>query len=234
MGNMKVIVLLFAGARDAVGEKSVDVSLPIGATAGKLLTELASLYPRFSGIAAVAQTAVNEEYVTKAHVLCDGDTVAVIPPVSGGSINASFQVVNRPIQADELHELVRSASDGAIVTFSGVVRDHTGDVKTSHLLYEAYAPMAEKKMAALAHEARSQWAVGDIAILHRVGRLEIGEISILASVASPHRGPAFEACSFIIDRLKTDVPVWKKEVGPAGNFWVEGPGEYSSAEGRME
>jgi len=231
---MKVEVLLFAGAKQAIGAGVLAVSLPDGATAGSLLNKLAGEYPAFLGLASVAQMAVNEAYVPKDHVLCDGDTVAVIPPVSGGSECQFFQVVDRPIRPDELHELVRSNADGAVVTFSGVVRDHTGTSATSHLLYEAYAPMAEKKMAALAAEASSRWALGDIAMLHRVGRLEIGEISILVSVACPHRGGAFEACQFLIDRLKVEVPVWKKEVGPDGDYWVEGPGEHSPSERRME
>jgi molybdopterin synthase catalytic subunit/molybdopterin converting factor small subunit len=200
------------------------VSLPAGATAGCLLHQLAAEYPAFLGLASVSHSAVNEEYVPKTHVLSDGDTVAIIPPVSGGSASRFFQVVDRPIRPDELHELVRSNSDGAVVTFSGVVRDHTGSTETSHLFYEAYAPMAARKMAALAAEASSRWALGDIAMLHRVGRLEIGDISILVSVASPHRGGAFEACQFLIDRLKIEVPVWKREVGPDGDYWVEGPG----------
>lgn len=138
-----------------------------------------------------------------------------------------FKVVDRPLRMDELHEVVRTPSDGAVLTFSGVVRDHSGDTETSHLIYEAYVSMAERKMAELAESAWERWNVGDIAILHRVGRLEIGEISILLSVASPHRDEAFAACRYLIDRLKEEVPIWKKEVGPAGDFWVEGPGSPS-------
>ncbi|MDA0333595.1 MAG: molybdopterin converting factor subunit 1 [bacterium] len=227
---MKVDVLFFAGARDAVGAKALEVTLPEGATAGSLLEKLARQYPAFVRMASFAQVAVNEDYVPRTHPLSMGDTVAVIPPVSGGSGSRNFQVVDRPIRPEEFHELVRTDSDGAIVTFSGVVRDHTGGRETSHLLYEAYAPMAEKKMASLAQQARARWSLGDIAMMHRVGRLEIGEISILVSVASPHRGGAFEACQFLIDRLKAEVPVWKKEVGPSGDFWVEGPGDHTPAQ----
>ncbi|HIG16430.1 MAG TPA: molybdopterin converting factor subunit 1 [Candidatus Handelsmanbacteria bacterium] len=222
---MRVEVLFFAGARDAVGARALTISLPEGSTVEALLSHLGGVYPDFAGVGAIAQTAVNEEYAAKNQSLQEGDEVAIIPPVSGGAMEGNFRVVERPIRADELSEIVRSPADGAVLTFSGVVRDHSEGVSTSHLYYEAYAPMAEKKMAKLAQEARTRWPIGDVAMLHRVGRLEIGEISILLSVASPHRAEAFDACRYLIDRLKQEVPIWKKEVGPDGEFWVEGPGE---------
>ena len=220
---MRVEVLFFAGARDKVGQRAMGVSLAPGATVEKLLQQLSDSYPGFSTMAATAQVAVNEEYAPKTLTLKEGDEIAVIPPVSGGACQAAFRVVDREIRPEELHDVVRCAGDGAVVTFSGVVRDHSGNTRTSHLFYEAYAPMAERKMADLAAEARSRWPIGGVAMLHRVGRLEIGEISILLSVASQHRCEAFEACQFLIDRLKEEVPVWKKEVGSEGEYWVEGP-----------
>jgi len=224
---MKVGVLFFAGAREAIGGKTLEISLPPGSTVEGLLRYLGDEYPGFAHVSSVAQTAVNEEYAPKTYALQDGDEVAIIPPVSGGGPPAPFRVVDRAIESSELHDLVRSPADGAVLTFSGVVRNHSGRVETSHLFYEAYAPMAEKKMAELVAAARTRWDIGEVAMLHRVGRLDIGEISILISVASPHRGAAFEAGRYLIDRLKEEVPIWKKEVGPDGEFWVEGPGEHA-------
>ena len=134
-----------------------------------------------------------------------------------------FKVQEEPIRVGDLYDTVLRDYNGAVITFSGVVRDHTGDKRTDHLVYEAYGPMAEKKMAEIAAEAKEKWAVEEIAILHRVGRLEIGETSVLIAVGSRHRKEAFSACQYTIDRLKEVVPIWKKEVGDDGSFWVEGP-----------
>ncbi|MDP7496971.1 MAG: molybdenum cofactor biosynthesis protein MoaE [Roseibacillus sp.] len=134
-----------------------------------------------------------------------------------------FEVTDQPIPPDALYQEVLEDSDGAVVTFCGVVRDHSGEKRTDHLEYEAYPAMAEKKMAEIGEEIRQRWELGDLAILHRTGRLEIGEISVLIAVASPHRGDGFAACRYAIDRLKEIVPIWKKEVTPEGAYWVEGP-----------
>jgi molybdopterin synthase catalytic subunit len=135
-----------------------------------------------------------------------------------------FEITADPIAPDALYRRVLRDYNGAVVTFSGVVRDHTGDKRTEYLVYEAYAEMAQKKMAEIGAEVKERWDIEDIAILHRIGRLEIGETSVLIAVGSPHRGQAFEACRYAIDRLKETVPVWKKEVGEDGESWIEGPG----------
>ena len=134
-----------------------------------------------------------------------------------------FEITDARIEADALYREVLEDSDGAVVTFCGVVRNHSGDSRTDYLVYEAYPPMAKMKMAEIGEEIRNRWEVGDVAILHRIGRLEIGEISVLIAIASPHRGEGFEACRYAIDRLKETVPIWKKEVTPDGEYWVEGP-----------
>ena len=134
-----------------------------------------------------------------------------------------FAITTEPISADALFDEVRDDGDGAVVTFSGVVRNHSGGSATDHLVYEAYPEMAEKKMAEIGGEVIDRWQVGDMAIIHRVGRVEIGEISVLVAVASPHRAEGFEACRYAIDRLKETVPIWKKEVGPDGQSWTETP-----------
>ena len=135
-----------------------------------------------------------------------------------------FRITDEPIAPGALYDEVRADGDGAVVTFAGVVRDHSNGRRTDHLVYEAYPPMAEREMAKIGEEAASRWEVDDIAILHRVGRLEIGEISVLVAVSSPHRADGFSACRFAIDRLKQTVPVWKKEMSEDGEYWVEGPG----------
>jgi len=133
-----------------------------------------------------------------------------------------FQVVDRPIIADEVIRRVEDPGNGAICVFYGVVRDHALSGKsTSFLEYEAYAEMAEAKMAAIAGEIRDRWGIDRVAMTHRVGRLGIGEPSVVIAVGTPHRKLAFEACEYAIDRLKETVPVWKKEIGPDGEEWVE-------------
>ena len=134
-----------------------------------------------------------------------------------------FRIVEEPISSDALYAHVLKESNGAVVTFCGVVRDHSGETATDHLVYEAYAEMAEKKMAEIGGEIRARWNIEDVAMLHRVGRLEVGEISVVIAVASPHRSEGFEACRYAIDQLKEKVPIWKKEVGQNGAAWVEGP-----------
>ena len=134
-----------------------------------------------------------------------------------------FKIVDAPIASDALYEEVLKDYNGAVVTFCGVVRNHSGETSTDFLVYDAYKEMAEKKMSEIGDQAKKQWNIEDVAILHRIGRLEIGEISVLIAVASPHRAEAFEACRYVIDKLKETVPIWKKEVGENGEAWVEGP-----------
>jgi molybdopterin synthase catalytic subunit len=135
-----------------------------------------------------------------------------------------FRITENPIVPDELYRQVLQDSNGAVVTFCGVVRNHASNRPTLFLVYEAYPEMAEKKMAEIGAQIAARWEIKDLGIVHRVGRLEIGEISVLIAVSSPHRAEAFEACRYAIDRLKETVPIWKKEVGEDGEEWVEGPG----------
>ncbi|MBM3264766.1 MAG: molybdenum cofactor biosynthesis protein MoaE [candidate division Zixibacteria bacterium] len=134
-----------------------------------------------------------------------------------------FKITTAPIRPDALFEWVLKPHHGAVVTFAGTVRDHAENRRTARLEYEAYAEMAEKKMREIGDEIRAQWGIEDVAMLHRIGVLEIGEISILIAVATPHRNAAFEACAYAIDRVKQVVPVWKKEIWADGApEWVEG------------
>lgn len=220
---MKVTVLLFASCRELVGTRELTMEVSPGATVQEVVDQIARCHPRLHGLSPSLQTAINEEYADRSTRLRSLDVLALIPPVSGGAGNAWVRLVDEAILPDAVHEVVRSSGDGAVVTFAGVVRDRTGDSATTHLEYEAYRPMAEREMRQLADEVLARWPVSRLAIVHRVGRLEIGEISVLIGVSSPHRGEAFDACRYLIDRLKAVVPIWKKEVGPTGEYWVEGP-----------
>ena len=133
-----------------------------------------------------------------------------------------FRVTTEPLDVQQVHNLVKSPADGAVVTFDGIVRNHFDGREVRYLEYEAYAAMAEKKMAEIAAEVQIKFAVGDVAMVHRIGRLEIGESSILIAIAAPHRQPAFEACAYAMDRVKQEVPVWKKEFFADGeSHWVQ-------------
>ena len=133
-----------------------------------------------------------------------------------------FRVTTEPLDVQQINHLVKRPTDGAVVTFDGIVRNNFDGRQVRHLEYEAYASMAEKKMAEIAEEVRDKFAVGDVAMVHRVGRLEIGDSSILIAVAAPHRQPAFEACAYAMDRVKQEVPVWKKEFFADGEaHWVQ-------------
>ncbi len=226
---MTVNLLLFASCREAVGDRECSLELHDGTTVGDLRSALSKYFPVLSGIAGSVSFAVNEEYARDELTLQDGDQVALIPPVSGGS-GDFVRITDLPITADA-HAWVTADSDGAVVRFEGVVRDNGNGKATDHLEYEAYEPMAKRVLMSIAEQAAQQWNTGDVAIWHRVGRLEVGEISVLITVASPHRAEAFSACRYVIDQVKEVAPIWKKEVGPDGSFWVEGPRSESAEEG---
>ncbi len=144
-----------------------------------------------------------------------------------------YRIVEEAISPDALHDTARRDSDGAVVTFAGAVRDNSRGRRTEYLVYDAYGEMAEKKMREIGDEIRARWDVDRVTVLHRIGRMEIGEISVLIAVSSAHREPAFEACRYAIDRLKESVPIWKKEVWTDGEAWIEGetPAPPGSAKG---
>jgi molybdopterin synthase catalytic subunit/molybdopterin converting factor small subunit len=167
-----------------------------------------------------AAVAVNRDYVHGEVVLKDGDEVAILPPVSGGAGNVAL--VRERIDADAIVSGIKAGSDGAVCVFDGIVRDNTRGRATLHLDYEAYEEMAVKQMELLRAEAMEQFKVRDVVIVHRLGRLGVGETSVLVVVASAHRGAAFEACRWVIDTLKKTVPIWKKEQFVDGAVWADG------------
>jgi molybdopterin synthase catalytic subunit len=215
---MQVTVRFFAGQRDIVGAAELPCELADGATVGVLWEHLIARYPRLGGFRRRVLYAVNQEYSDIDTALHDGDEVAFIPPVSGGSDQPpAFCVTPEPL-ADPaaLLRLVQTSADGAVVTFSGVARDNFEGRATALLEYEAFEAMATPVLAQIADEAQARFAIGRVAIHHRIGRLAVGETAVLVVVAAPHRRPAFEAALFIMDRIKEIAPIWKKEHWAAG------------------
>jgi molybdopterin synthase catalytic subunit/molybdopterin converting factor small subunit len=179
----------------------------------------------FSDVAMrTAAVAVNHEYAGPDHLLRDGDEVAILPPVSGGA-EVLVQIVREPIDsqmAERMVSAVKSGGDGAVCVFDGIVRDNTRGRATLHLDYEAYEEMALKQMRTLREDAIARFGVRDVAIVHRLGRLFVGETSVLIAVSSAHRGMAFDACRYVIDTLKKTVPIWKREQFADGAVWADG------------
>ncbi len=231
---MMVSVRLFASLRELFGSAALERELPEGATVSDLL---AVLRQEANGrpLPPVLHVAVNQRYASPATLLADGDVVALLPPVSGGApeprstfnlqpSTLRFWITEQPLSLDAVAALVTAPAHGAIVLFSGTVRGQTESQETDYLEYEAYPEMAVEVLAQIGAEVQERWPqVLDVAIVHRVGRLEVGESSVMVAVATAHRQGAFDACAYAIERLKQVVPIWKKEVGPDGSYWVEGP-----------
>jgi molybdopterin synthase catalytic subunit len=222
---MRVKVLFFAGLRERAGTSSAELELPVGATVELAIESARRATPRQWKLATRIMTAVNEEYVPVTHELREGDQLALIPPVSGGAGPPSDHV---EITMDRLDPLafaarVRDDADGAVVTFEGITRDHNEGRKVLYLEYEAYRPMADRKIVELISEMRARWPVDRIAIGHRLGRVDIGETSLVVAVSAAHRRPAFEAALYFVDRLKDVVPIWKKEYFEGGEAWIGEP-----------
>lgn len=231
-GDVTIRVLFFGQLKDIAGCPEQELAVADGATAAEVFARYAELFPRLAGLRQSIVMAVNEEFARADTPLRDGDEVAFLPPVSGGCgpwvrkledpDGHFFALTREPIDSAALAASLRRDTDGAIVTFDGVVRNHTGERATEYLEYEGYEPMALKVMADIGREMAARHAIGRIGIVHRLGRLEIGEASITVVVASPHRAAAFEAAREAMDLLKTKVPVWKKEHFAGGEVWVEG------------
>lgn len=226
---MKVSVRLFATLRQSAGWTEKEWELADGATIADLEAALDAAMPHLGLQRRTHYAAVNEEYVKADVNLKEGDRVGFFPPVSGGAEMKQFAIVEHPLSLDDAARRVARADCGAIATFAGMVRGATatpnGTVETDFLAYEAYAEMAEKVMAQIGDEIRARWnKVQEVCILHRVGRLEVGEPSVVIAVSTPHRGDGcFEACQYAIERLKEVVPIWKQENGRDGAVWIEGP-----------
>ena len=241
---MQVRILFFGMLKDLAGRGSELLDLPEHATLGDVFIHYEEITPKLGELAASIATSVNQEFAGPDSVLKDGDEIAFLPPVSGGLQDSErdlpepgqhhASIVREKIDSQAVLNKLRQPADGAAVLFEGVVRDNTRGRRTLFLNYEAYEEMALKQMDALAEEALQKFPVRDIALVHRLGRLEIGETSVLIAVASAHRAAAFDACRWLIDTLKRTVPIWKKEHFEDGAVWVDGepfPAGIPKAEG---
>ena len=228
---MRVQILFVGQLKEVAGRDRDTLELPPGARISDLLQRYAERAPALQPYYDVMAVALNQEYSESEAALHDGDEVALIPPVSGGSGAAhTVEIVREKIDSQALIESIKRPEDGAVAAFDGIVRNHSRNRRTLYLDYEAYEPMALKKLEELANQALAQFAVREVAIVHRLGRLEIGETSVLIVVASAHRAAAFDACRWLIDTLKKTVPIWKKEYFEDGAVWADGepfPGDIS-------
>jgi MoaE-MoaD fusion protein len=219
---MKIKVLFFGVTHDLTGLEQEQTEFPEGANLDGLWGSYAARFPRLNDLSGVLLLAVNQEVANRARVLEDGDEVAFLPPVSGGSNEDYYLLTRSPIPTADLVRQQKPSEDGAAVVFEGVVRNNSGGRRTLHLEYEAYEPMAIRKMKEIGAEVRREFEIDHIGMIHRLGRLEIGETSVAIIVTSAHRRAAFGACQYAIDRLKEIVPIWKKEYFEDGSFWAEG------------
>lgn len=225
---MRVTLIAFGILRDlipAAGSDGTSLDLQDGATVGCVLERCRAGAAAERSVWASIAVAVNGEYARSSQVLADGDEVALLPPVSGGADSgegAYVRLVREPIVPSTLIPPLERPEDGAVVVFDGIVRNHSRGRATRYLEYEAYEAMALRQMEDLAAQARERFAIRNVAIVHRLGRIEIGEPSVLIAVFSAHRAAAFDACRWIIDTLKQTVPIWKKEFFEDGAVWAQG------------
>jgi molybdopterin synthase catalytic subunit len=223
--SMRVTVLFFGVLKEILSSESQTLDLPPGATVDAVLRHFRELFPEKPKLWSTLAIAVNQSYAPSGCLLRDGDEVALLPPVSGGFgpiIVPVIALVTEPIDSASLARDIKQGEDGAVVVFDGIVRNHTRGRRTLCLVYEAYQEMALRQMQALAQEAIATHGVRQVAMVHRLGRLEVGETSVLIAVSSAHRAQAFEACRWLIDTLKKTVPIWKKEHFEDGAVWADG------------
>jgi molybdopterin synthase catalytic subunit/molybdopterin converting factor small subunit len=219
---VRVRVRLFARYREATGREQVDLDLPEGGTVETAWDAVVHRHPQLAPYRPFTLFAVGQDYVEPDHPLRSDDELCLFPPVSGGSDGGDlYEVVDRPLSPEAIAARVDDPGAGGVVIFSGVVRNQTEGRPVKLLEYEAHAPMAAAKMREIGEALRARWpGIKRVAMQHRIGRLEIGEASVLIAVSAAHRSDAFEACRYAIDTLKRTVPVWKKEHFEDGEVWV--------------
>jgi molybdopterin synthase catalytic subunit len=219
---MQVRVLYFGILRELFAAGQASVELPSGATVTELLAKQEKLTAIPEGLWNSIAVSVNREYAQAGHVLQDEDEVALLPPVSGGAPTPRIELTRQPIDTAALSREIRTWEDGAVLIFEGIVRNNTRGRRTLYLDYEAYDEMALRQMQQLAERAIKDFGVRAVSIVHRLGRIDIGETSVLIAVASAHRVAAYEASRWLIDTLKKTVPIWKREHFEDGAVWVAG------------
>jgi molybdopterin synthase catalytic subunit/molybdopterin converting factor small subunit len=241
---MQVRILFFGMLKDIAGRGSDLLNLPEHATLGDVFVHYEKIAPRLSKLAHSIAISVNQEFAGPDEKLKEGDEIAFLPPVSGGLADHESDtlaparhyssIVREKIDTQAVLAKLKHPADGAAVVFEGVVRDNTRGRRTLYLDYEAYEEMALRQMDSLAEQAFHRFPIRDVAMVHRLGRLEIGEASVFIVVASAHRAAAFDACRWLIDTLKRTVPIWKKEYFEDGAVWADGeafPAGIPTAEG---
>lgn len=218
----RIIVKFFGPARQLTGETDATMEIGERETLGILSGRLAERYAKL-GVAAGLRLAVNREYVALDHVLNDGDEVAVIPPVSGGSAGLRVILTREPIDVAAICRELKRDDAGAMTTFVGTVRQESVEGRAlTGLFYAAYEEMAMEQMQIIHRKAGEKFEIFDAAVVHRLGQLKIGETSIVVAVVSAHRAAAFQACQWIVDTVKANVPIWKKDLGADGTeSWVD-------------
>ena len=229
---MQVRVLFFGVLKDLTGRESDTLTLADPATAADVIEHCEQRFPSLKGTLSSIAISINQEYAKPNRAITAGDEVGLLPPVSGGSAAprdsavqseaSATSIVRERIDTASVLAKIKRPEDGAVVVFEGIVRNHTRDRRTLFLEYEAYEEMAKKQLQLLVAQAGSQFSIREATIIHRLGRLEIGETSVLIVVASAHRAAAFEACRWLIDTLKRTVPIWKKEHFEGGAVWADG------------
>src|SRR6266550_1401253 len=235
METISVRILFFGAARDAAGTDEAELKLSPPYNSANVFEQVLETYPGLRRFGKSLLFAVNQEYAQPNQEVADGEELAVFPPVSGGAENQVameiakpkeknldfFEMTTEPIDVGAATRRVVLPECGATVTLDGYAREWTRGRRTLYLVYEAYAPMALSEMKRLVSQAHEKFDIAYIGIVHRTGRLEIGETSVVISVGAPHRRAAFEACEWAIRELKRTVPIWKKEVFEDGEVWVE-------------
>jgi molybdopterin synthase catalytic subunit/molybdopterin converting factor small subunit len=225
---VRVRVLFFGRLREIVGRESDLAEMNAEAKVEDLFARYSGRFPELADLRPSVAPSVNQEFASWQAVLHADDEVGFLPPVSGGSGRPAVsaeevcELLERPIAREEWLGSVAGAADGAVVVFEGVARNHSRGRRVLRLEYEAYQPMARKKMRELAAELRKRFDVSRVVMVHRLGRIEIGETSILIGVSSAHRQAAFDAGRYAIDAFKRTVPIWKKEILDDGSAWAEG------------
>jgi MoaE-MoaD fusion protein len=223
---MRVRVLFFGVLKDAAGKSSEIIDVASNASLRDLLAVCEARIPKLKESMTSLAVAVNQEYAGPDTKLNENDEVALLPPVSGGAPETPTRrhcfIVRSPIDMQRILNELKHGDDGAALVFEGIVRNQTRGRKTLYLDYEAYEEMALQQMESLAAQALQQFQIRDVAIVHRLGRLEIGGTSVLIAVVSAHRAAGFDACRWLIDTLKRTVPIWKKEHFEDGAVWADG------------
>ncbi len=218
---MRLSVRLFAVCRERAQKSILDLEFESDSiTLDELKARIAQAEPSLAPLLKIVRIAKNQSFAIATDTFSEQDEIAMIPPVSGGSGLDLFEVRTETITLAEVEEAVRHPGAGAVVSFLGTVRDQTKGIDVVALEYEVYQEMAERVLRQIGGEVLQRWPGARVAILHRSGRLEIGEASVVIAVSSPHRAAAFEGCRHAIERLKEDVPIWKKELRKDGSIWV--------------